>query len=501
VCGIAGTWGADAPHIVTAMMDRLAHRGPDAEGLFSVPGRVGTLGHRRLSIVDVEGGDQPLITGNRVLIANGEIYNAPALRGQLEDDRDFATRSDSEVILHLLYDADLSAAARLDGMFAFALVRDGELVLGRDPIGIKPLYTGRKGRSVVFSSELRAFPRGTRSIQPFPPGTVWSSRTGIHERYYDVPDPDPVEGPLAAQARRVRAALEAAVVRQLMSDVPVGAFLSGGLDSSALVALMRPHVDRLHTFSVGLPGSPDLAAARLVADHLDTTHHEYLLDPREIRAALPEIVAALESFDQDLVRSAVPTWFTARLAAEHVKVVLTGEGADELFAGYRYHKALDSDALQDDARRSLAALHHVNLQRVDRLTMAHSLEARVPYLDLDMIETALSIPAGLRRPGEGAPEKAVLRMAVDDLLPASVVWRDKAQFDEGSGAADLLPDLAAGDRIDVEAYRAGFPGTPLRSAEECLYHRLLRASLPQPEPVLANVARWTDRGQQLTADG
>ena len=494
MCGIAGTWGADDPQIVVAMLDRLAHRGPDAEGIFSAPGRDGTLGHRRLSIVDVDGGDQPLVSGPRALVANGEIYNAPSLRHEMEDERRFATRSDNEVILHLLAEADPSVTARLRGMFAFALARDGELILGRDPIGIKPLYTGRNQGSMVFSSELRAFPAGTTDVEPFAPGTVWSSRTGRH-RYYEVPDPDPVAGDLADHARRVRDALATAVARQLMSDVPVGAFLSGGLDSSAIVALLRPHVDELHTFSVGLAGSPDLAAARLVADHLDTTHHEYVLDPAEIRAALPEIVATLESFDQDLVRSAVPTWFTARLAAEHVKVVLTGEGADELFAGYRYHKDLQSDeALQADARRALAGLHHANLQRVDRITMAHALEARVPFLDVDVIATALSIPAGLRRPGEGAPEKTVLRMAVADLLPGSVVWRDKAQFDEGTGTAGLLPALAADDRLDVESYRARFPSTPLRSAEECLYHRLLRASLPDPAPVLANVARWADRG-------
>jgi asparagine synthase (glutamine-hydrolysing) len=494
MCGIAGTWGADDQPTVVTMLDRLAHRGPDAQGLFSAPGRAGTLGHRRLSIVDVDGGDQPLVAEARALVANGEIYNAPSLRDELEEERTFATGSDSEVILHLLGEADTSATARLHGMFAFALARDGELILGRDPIGIKPLYTGRHQGNVVFSSELRALPAGTTDVEPLPPGTVWSSHTGPR-RYYEIPEPVPVAGELVDHAQRVRDALETAVVRQLMSDVPVGSFLSGGLDSSAIVALLRPHVDELHTFSVGLAGSPDLAAARLVSEHLDTIHHEYVLDPREIRDTLPEIVAALESFDQDLVRSAVPTYFTARLAAEHVKVVLTGEGADELFAGYRYHKDLESDeALQADARRSLAGLHHANLQRVDRITMVHSLEARVPFLDLDVIETALSIPAALRRPGEGAPEKAVLRMAVDGLLPASVVWRDKAQFDEGSGTAGLLPELTAADGIDVERYRARFPGTPLRSAEECVYHRILCESLPDPEPVLANVARWADRG-------
>ena len=320
--------------------------------------------------------------------------------------------------------------------------------------------------------------------EPLAPGTIWSSRTGAH-RFWSVPagpdaHRDDAEEPVPARTMddhiaTVRRQLDEAVQLRLMSDVPVGAFLSGGLDSSAIVALMRPHVDELHTFSVGLPGSPDLLAARVVAEHLDTVHHEYLLDPAEIRACLPAIVFSLESFDQDLVRSAVPTYFTARLASRHVKVILTGEGADELFAGYTYHKDIASDAALDaDARRSVGELHHVNLQRVDRLTMAHSLEARVPFLDIDMIATALAIPMAARRPGVLAPEKGLLRAAVSDLLPEEIVWRDKSQFDQGTGAADLLPAMATeiASHIDLDEYRARYPDTQLRSAEECRYHEL-----------------------------
>ena len=481
---------------IDGMLAALAHRGPDAGGTYRTPPGApsAVLGHRRLSIVDLTGGDQPLLDGpDAALVANGEIYNAGDLRADL--DASFSTGSDNEAILHVLADGGVDGVDRLNGMFAFAAVRDGELILGRDPIGIKPLYTGRHRGNVVFGSEIKALPAGTVDVAPLAPGTVWSSRTGAC-RYYEVPDPEPAEGDFEHHARAVRSSLEAAVRRRLMADVPVGSFLSGGLDSSAIVALLRPHVEDLHTFSVGLEASPDLAAAQVVADHLGTIHHSYVLDPDEIVAELPEIVLALESFDQDLVRSAVPTWFTARLAAEHLKVVMTGEGADELFAGYRYHKQIGSDGdLHADARRSIGELHHVNLQRVDRLTMAHSLEARVPFLDLDVIETALSIPPALRRPGRGAPEKALLRAAVSDLLPEEIVWRDKAQFDEGSGTADLLPLLfatLAGD-IDAEAYSAKYPEAGLRSAEECHYHSLLVDNLEDPAPVLANVGRWSQR--------
>ncbi len=495
MCGVAGVWGEHDSALVGSMMDTLTHRGPDGRGSYRTASGTLELGHTRLSIIDVEGGDQPMYseTGN-VLVANSEIYNASMLRDLLGAHR-FSSLSDSETILHLLGDQGCGAAARLRGFFAFAMVIDGDLVLGRDPMGIKPLYIGTHGDATVFSSELKALPVGTTDVRPLEPGTLLSIRSGA-SRFFELPRPRAMRGGLEHHAERIRRTLERAVRLRLTSDVPVGAFLSGGLDSSAIAALMRPHLDEMHTFSVGLEGSPDLAAARLVAGHLDTVHHEHVIEPSEVLEELPFIVNALESYDQDLVRSAVPTHFAARLAAEHVKVVLTGEGADELFAGYRYHKSIpDLPALDADIRRSLGELHHVNLQRVDRLTMAHSLEARVPFLDLEFMKVALSVPLELRRPDFGAGEKAVLRAAVADLLPDEVVWRSKAQFDEGTGAADVLPELmgTAASHIDVDEYRARNPGTALRSPEECRYHELLVASFADPAPVLANVARWAQR--------
>jgi asparagine synthase (glutamine-hydrolysing) len=444
VCGIAGGCGAVPPEDVEAMTAALAHRGPDDSGLHLAGASV--LGHRRLSIVDPEHGAQPIVDGSGrdevVVVVNGEIYNAPPLRPQLGNGRPWLTGSDSEVVLRLLDNRgdertdDVAATARLRGMFAFAVQRDGELLLGRDPIGIKPLYLGRRGTGTLFASEVKAFPPGTRDVEPLPPGTLWSSRTGLR-RFAGIPDPPPTPGPAEQHVAAVRAALESSVHRHLMADVPVGAFLSGGLDSSAICALLVRQVPELHTFAVGLPDSPDLVAARRVAEHLGTTHHERVIDPGEIAQVLPHIVWSLESIDPDLVRSAVPTWFVAELAARHVKVVLTGEGADELFAGYRYHATVPGHLLHAELRRSLGELHHINLQRVDRMTMAHSLEARVPFLDLDFIDAALRVPVGYKLP-PGGPEKWVLREAVADLLPADIVWRTKAQFDEGSGVGDLV---------------------------------------------------------------
>ncbi len=485
MCGIAGGWGAVVPEDVAAMAARLTHRGPDDAGMH-VAGR-SVLGHRRLSIVDLERGAQPIVDRSGahevVVVVNGEIYNAPALRRELAG-RPWRTGSDSEVVLHLLDGrdpgpdgpADTAATARLRGMFAFAVQRDGELLLGRDPVGIKPLYLGRRGAGTVFASEVKAFPAGTRDVRPLAPGTLWSSRTGV-ARFGAIPDPEPRAGPPAASVRSVRAALERSVDRHLMADVPVGAFLSGGLDSSAICALLARRVPRLHTFAVGLPGSPDLAAARRVAEHLGTVHHERVVDPAEVAAALPRIVWSLESTDPDLVRSAVPTWFVAELAARHVKVVLTGEGADELFAGYRYHADVPRELLHAELRRSLGEMHAINLQRVDRMTMAHSLEARVPFLDLDFVETALRVPIDLKLP-PGGPEKWVLREAVADLLPPEIVWRTKSQFDEGTGVGDLV-DRALADHWSQAGDR------PLEA---------VLASVAEPEMVahVAAVAgRWT----------
>jgi asparagine synthase (glutamine-hydrolysing) len=244
-------------------------------------------------------------------------------------------------------------------------------------------------------------------------------------------------------------------------------------------------------------GSSDLAAARRVADHIGSIHHEYLMTPDEVIAKLPEIINALESFDQDLVRSAIPTYFCSRLAAEHVKVILTGEGADELFAGYAYHKTVSDPAtLHQELCRSVTTLHNINLQRADRLTMLHSIEGRVPFLDTDFIALALTVPTELKlatMPDGRVMEKWILRTAVEDLLPPDIVWRTKEQFDEGTGTIDLLADALVPllADIDLDDYRRR-TNEPVRSAEEALYHRILCEGLPRPELILRNVARWTD---------
>ncbi len=502
MCGITAVWGEANNDLTAQMMERLVHRGPDDQGMTSWPG--GTLGHRRLSIMDPQGGRQPLWNENETLaiVANGEIYNFAELEEKKLAGHVFRTTSDSAAPLHLFEGNGCAMADDLDGMFAMILSDGQSLFAARDPVGIKPLYYGRTGAGTVFASELKALAGHAEEVKEFPPGTWFHSESGFC-KYRPLPRAEPETRPVEEWRRQIRETVDRAIVKRLMSDVPLGAFLSGGLDSSIIAAVARQHMDELHTFSVGLEGSRDLEAARTVARHIDSIHHEYACTPAEIRRLLPEALYYLESFDQDLVRSAVPCYFVSRLAAEHVKVILTGEGADELFGGYAYYKDFSDDMpLHDELYRSVSSLHNMNLQRVDRLTMAHSIEGRVPFLDLSVIELGQRIPTDMKirtLPSGARMEKWILRKAYEDLLPPEIVWRTKEQFDEGSGSADLLPNLAghfmpAGQ---AAAYQAEHAADRIGSHEECVYHKLLRDVYAQDAGVvLANVARWKENRLQ-----
>jgi asparagine synthase (glutamine-hydrolysing) len=497
MCGISGIWGKNSIADVSGMMDLMTHRGPDARGMFVCPDDNGTLGHTRLSIMDPEGGDQPIYSedNSMAIIANGEIYNFPLLHSELSQKHTFSTTSDSEAILHLYEEHGPSMVNHLDGMFAFAIADGQHLMAARDPIGIKSLYYGKCEGRLLFASELKALAPYCDNIKEFLPGTYYHSKEGF-KTFYSVPDLQPDKRPEEEYIKEIRETLEKAVVKRLMSDVPVGAFLSGGLDSSIICAIARKHLPELHTFSVGLEGSPDIEAARIVSRHLDTIHHEYILTREELTRQLPEIIYYLESFDQDLVRSAFPCYFTSKLASDHVKVILTGEGADELFAGYAYYKdIMDEALLHNELRRSVSSLHNINLQRVDRMTMAHSIEGRVPFLDLTMIELGQRIPAAYKLKGKPVVEKWILRKAFEDMLPHDIVWRKKEQFDEGSGSVDLLEEALSSAMSESEArlYAEKWPDTLLRSPEECHYHKLFMEVYENPEPLLKNVGRWSER--------
>jgi asparagine synthase (glutamine-hydrolysing) len=481
------------------MRDRLTHRGPDDKGEVCVGDS--WLGQTRLSIVDVTGGHQPLRnnSGNLWLVGNGEIYNHEEVRADLVTDS-FRTRSDNEVALHLLDQRGPDALGDLHGMYAFiAAGENGSFVAVRDPVGIKPLYWARQNGSVRFASEMRAFdPEWQRYVEAFPPGHFWTPERGLVRFADAVPEAgrDQLPGPSEPGAsvpeyilRRTRAKLIDSVERQMMGDVPVGVFLSGGLDSSLVAAIAAPYLERrgqkLKTFAVGLEDSPDLAAARQVAEFLDTEHHERVYTGEEALEALPAVVRTIESYDPSLVRSAVPNYLLAELTAEHVKVVLTGEGADEIFAGYEYLADISDDTeLEREIVRMIESLHNLNLQRCDRVTMAHGLEARVPFLERDVIELGLQLPAGWKLSGEDQPEKRLLRQAFEGWLPHEFLWRGKSQFGDGSGAASVLQSAVEEAVSEAEFERERAEVDPeLRTREEAGYYRIFREHLRGVRPM------------------
>jgi len=480
MCGIAGITSPAEGSTVREMLSALRHRGPDDAGLFRDDHH--SLGHARLSIIDLGGGKQPMssVEGDRHVVFNGEIYNYQQLREEVGRSR-FRTQSDTEVLLHLSEDGSDPAAwvSRLDGMFAFALARDDELTLGRDPLGIKPLYVGERNGALVFGSEIKAMLVACDEVAEFPPGHVYSSASGL-QPYYTLEKP--VERALTPEeARRgVATRLEQAVRKRLLADVPVGVFLSGGLDSSLIAALARRHKVPLDSFAVGTADSEDLVRSREVAEFLGTRHHEQVYDLAQAVEILPEVIYALESFDCALVRSAIPNFILARLAREHVKVALSGEGADELFAGYDYLKSIDRGGLQDELLDITRALHNTNLQRCDRMSMAHGLEVRVPFLDTEVVRYAFEIGTRLKLTEDDMTEKWIVRQVARELLPPEIVWRPKEKFAIGSGLGDKLAELAEGEISEAEFAREREvgDGVSLRSKEELYYYRIFREQYP-----------------------
>ncbi|HEY6545431.1 MAG TPA: asparagine synthase B [Dokdonella sp.] len=486
--------------LALAHSQRQRHRGPDWSGVYVDTGVI--LVHERLAIVDPASGAQPLRSrdGALALAVNGEIYNHRELREDCE--YDYTSGSDCEVINALYRAHGAGFPERLNGIFAFALW-DGaarRCVIARDPLGVCPLYWGhdRMGRLCV-ASEMKALVDLCADIAVFPPGHVYDSADGtmrhFHERAWR--EPASVEGG-SVEPAALRAALEAAVHRQLMGDVPYGVLLSGGLDSSLVAACAargaRLRVEdgdrseawwpRLHSFAIGLDGAPDLAAAAVAARALGTVHHGFTYTFWEGLDALPEVIRHIESYDVTTVRASTPMFLLARrIRAMGVKMVLSGEGADEIFGGYLYfHKAPSATAFHEETVRKLDALHAYDCLRANKAMMAWGVEARVPFLDLEFLDLAMSIDARHKMAGPGRIEKAVLREAFEGVLPDEILWRQKEQFSDGVGygwidGLKAHAEQAVGDR-EFAAAAARFPfNTPL-TKEAFLYRRIFERHFP-----------------------
>jgi asparagine synthase (glutamine-hydrolysing) len=462
------------------------------------------LAHERLAIVDVLHGAQPLLNqeGTHALAVNGEIYNHRELRASLARPHAFRTDSDCEVILALYREHGTDFLDRLNGIFAFVLY-DAErdrYVIARDHLGIVPLYTGRDERGNLYvASEMKALVPVCRGVREFPPGHVWDSEEGEPRRWYGRPwrDYEAVRG-RPAEPAAVRAALEAAVHRQMMSDVPYGVLLSGGLDSSIIAATAarfaarRVEDDdrstawwpRLHSFAIGLEGAPDLGPAREVAEHIGSVHHEFHFTVQEGLDALSDVIHHLETYDVTTVRASTPMYLMARrIRAMGIKMVLSGEGSDEIFGGYLYfHRAPDPRAFHEETVRKLDRLHLFDCLRANKAMAAWGVEARVPFLDRDFLDAAMGIDPAAKMAGPGRMEKHLLREAFADTLPASVAWRQKEQFSDGVGygwidALRAHAEARVSDRdLASAAYR--FPHNPPATKEAYLYRTLFAEHFP-----------------------
>jgi asparagine synthase (glutamine-hydrolysing) len=502
MCGIAGCYGSSDKKTIQKMLDTLPHRGPDDRGIHS-SGKV-VLGHTRLSIIDVLKGKQPILTKDKCkgIICNGEIYNYLELKNKLENDI-FLTDSDTEVILHLYNKYGLDAIKMLDGMFSFAIMSEDKLILARDPVGIKPLYYGYKNDTMYFSSELGAMSQsGVNTVKEFPAGHYYTSDTGFVQ-YYDIPE-NKINIYTSEEAiPLVKNAVIKSVHKRLLADksIAVGSFCSGGLDSSLVAAIAAKEIKNIHTFAVGMKDksgkeSEDIIAARLVADHIGSTHHELIFTEKDYYDALPIVINKLESYDPSLVRCAVPCYFTCKLAANHVTVVLTGEGADEVFAGYHYMKNFPKGKINEEARRCLQNLHNINLQRADRMGMLFSLELRVPFLDTSLIQLGSHISEELKIKTENDKciEKWILRKAFENtgLLPDSVLWRYKVQYTKGAGC-EKLGEILAEKQIANSEYnkiKNENPHAVINSKEAALYYKIFRSYHPQ-DSILSSIGIWT----------
>jgi len=475
------------------MVMQLKHRGPDGDGV--MPTATATLGHTRLAIVDVAGGHQPLQDGEAWIAFNGEIYNYMDLRRSHLKGQRFKTRTDTETVLRLYQRYGPKCVEMLDGMFAFAISWRGELFLARDPLGIKPLYYGEKEGNLHFASEVKALSLTTDDIHEFPAGSWDHSQKGWQQYYSvertlqdDLPDIRDESDAVGA----IRASVQEAVRKRLMSDVPLGVSLSGGLDSSIVSMVASQDTPGLHSFVVGVEGGEDLEASRLMSKTLGTQHHEYVYDEQDMLKVLPEVVYYLESFDPALVRSAIPNYMLAEMASDYVKVMLTGEGADELYAGYSYLQRFEKpDDLQEELVYITEALHNTNLQRGDRMSMAHGLEARVPFLDVDSVSMALSLPSEWKLHENGRPAKALLRRAFEGLLPDEIVYRPKMKFSKGAGSSDILAERAE-QKVSDEHFRQekerlqGEWDYALPNKEALLYYEMLREHY-QDEWIMPNM--------------
>ena len=512
MCGILAIIGKGKDEaVVRQLSKRMSHRGPDENDMYITPnGHI--LSHERLAIIDLHSGRQPIQGSTTAyMVHNGEIYNHKQLReGPLRQHR-FRTKSDSEVIVHLYEEFGNEFVSRLDGDFAFVVIDGDDFIAGRDPLGVKPLYYGLDERGRVwFASEMKPIADQCRTFATFPPGHYYTPKTGF-VKYYKPAYGDYSKATRPVDYALLRSALTDAVRKRLMSDVPVGVLLSGGLDSSLTSAiaarLLKGSGKELHSFSIGLDAdAPDAIAARAVAGFLGTTHHEVHFTAAQGLAILDKLIWHLETYDVTSIRASTPMYFLSKAVADTgVKVVLSGEGADEIFGGYLYFRNAPSVTdFQKETIERVQKLFTADLLRADKSTMAHGLEARVPFLDKAFLDIAMLTDTVQKQPKTwNGKEKYILRKAFDTpddpYLPDEVLWRQKEQFSDGVGYSwiDALIDYCSGMVSDTELATAStlFPYNTPATKEAYFYRKLFHGHFPQLSAA-QTVRKWIPKWQE-----
>lgn len=514
MCGILAIIGKGKDEqLVGQLSKRMSHRGPDESDIY-VTDKGHILAHERLSIIDLHTGRQPIQgTYSAYMVHNGEIYNHSELRDTVLKHHTFRTTSDSEVIVHLYEEFGYNFCHLLDGMFTFVVIDGDDFIAGRDPLGIKPLYYGldERGR-IYFASEMKAIADQCQTFSTFPPGHYYTAKTGF-VKYYRPEWEDITKATEEVDYTAIRETLTKAVTKRLMSDVPVGVLLSGGLDSSLTSSIAAREMKKLgkplHSFSIGLDAAaPDAVAARKVADFLGTEHHEIHFTIEQGIKILDKLIWHLETYDVTSVRASTPMYFLSQAITDlGVKVVLSGEGADEIFGGYLYFRnapsALD---FQKETMDRVQKLFTADLLRADKSTMAHGLEARVPFLDKEFLELAIKIKPEEKQPKTyDGVEKYILRKAFDTpenpYLPAVVLWRQKEQFSDGVGYSwiDTLIEYCSAQVTDeqLEAAEERFPYNTPATKEAYFYRSVFHRHFPQVSAA-QTVRKWIPKWQENT---
>ncbi len=512
MCGILAIIGKGKnQELVKTLSKRMSHRGPDESDLH-VTENGHILSHERLSIIDLHSGKQP-IKGSKTayMVHNGEVYNHQELRDGILKDHTFRTKSDSEVIVHLYEEFGYNFCHLLDGDWAFVVVDGDDYIAGRDPMGVKPLYYGldERGR-MYFASEMKPIADQCKTFSTFPPGHYYTASTDF-VKYYKPEYEDYQKATKELDLVAIRESLTEATRKRLMSDVPIGVLLSGGLDSSLTSSiasrLLAESGKKLHSFSIGLDAdAPDAKAARKVAEFLGTEHHEVHFTIEEGIEILDKLIWHLETYDVTSIRASTPMYFLSKAITDlGIKVVLSGEGADEIFGGYLYFRnAPTTEDFQKETIERVQKLFTADLLRADKSTMAHGLEARVPFLDKSFLDTAILIKAEEKMPKTyDGKEKYILRKAFDTpdnpYLPDEVLWRQKEQFSDGVGYnwIDELIEYCSSkvSNIQLENAQKEFPYNTPTTKEAYFYRTIFNKYYPQISAA-QTVRKWIPKWQE-----